>query len=240
MKTESNSGKIDPEKQQEIRAHYDEDYYKPLLDGYLNKDKFTRYRQRMVFEIYNPSTNERVLDLGCGVGTFTLELAQKGVDVVGLDYSEESISICKRLAEELKVKAGFQLADVTDTKLDDESFDVIIAADLTEHLYPDIFKMFIAESKRLLRKNGKLLIWTPNPGHIIEFFKQRDLIFTRDEGHVGYKTLNELKEALTDEGFKIERAYHRQSHLPVFSLVERMTQWALPFMRRRNAVLAVK
>jgi len=240
MKTEKNSGSFDPEKQEEIRAHYDEDYYKPLLEGYLNKDSFTRYRQKMVFEIYNPGTNERVLDLGCGVGTFTLELAQRGVDVVGLDYSEESINICKKLAEQLNVQPGFQLADVTDTKFDDDSFDVIIAADLTEHLYPDIFKMFVKESKRILRQNGKLLIWTPNPGHIIEFFKQRDLIFKRDEGHVGYKTLNELKEGLMAEGFKIERAYHRRSHLPVFSLVERLTQRALPFMRRRNAVLAIK
>jgi len=228
------------QEQDQIRGHYDGDYYQPLLDGYLKKDRFTLYRQRMVFDIYSPVKGERVLDLGCGVGTFTLELAGRGVDVVGLDYSDESIKICRELASKLNLKAEFQLADVTDTRLESESFDVIIAADLTEHLYSDVFKRFVKESKRLLRPGGKLVIWTPNPGHIIEFFKMRDIILKSDKGHVGYKTLDELTGALRDEGFEIDKACHRHSHLPVWNWFERLTQWFLPFMRRRNAVLASK
>ncbi len=240
MKPVKNRINDDPQRQNQIRGHYDEDYYRPLLEGYLKKDRFTLYRQRMVFEIYSPGKGERVLDLGCGVGTFTLELASRGVDVVGLDYADESIRICRKLAEELKLKAEFQLADVADTKLESDSFDAVIAADLTEHLYPEVFKMFVKEARRLLRTGGKLIVWTPNPGHVFEFLKMRNIIFKRDEGHVGYKTLDELTHDLVREGFKIERAYHRHSHLPVWNWFERMTQWFLPFMRRRNAVLAVK
>lgn len=240
MKPVENEPDNDPQKQNQIRGHYDEDYYRPLLEGYLKKDRFTLYRQQMVFGVYSPEKGERVLDLGCGVGTFTFELASREVDVVGLDYADESIKICRELAEKLKLKADFQLADVADTGLESNSFDVIIAADLTEHLYPEVFKMFVKESKRLLRTGGKLIVWTPNPGHVFEFLKMRNIILKRDEGHVGYKTIEELTRDLTGEGFKIKRAYHRHSHLPVWNWFERMTQWFLPFMRRRNAVLAVK
>lgn len=240
MKPPGNKINNDPQRQNQIRGHYDEDYYRPLLDGYLKKDRFTLYRQRMVFEIYSPEKGEKVLDLGCGVGTFTFELAGRDVDVVGLDYADESIKICRELAEKLNLKAEFQLADVADTRLESNSFDVVIAADLTEHLYPDVFRMFVKESRRLLRPGGKLIIWTPNPGHIFEFLKARNIILKRDDGHVGYKTLDELTRDLKGEGFRIERAYHRHSHLPVWSWLERVTQWFLPFMRRRNAVLAVK
>jgi len=231
---------FDRRKQQEIRRHYDGDYFRPLLDSYLNKDRFSRYRLEMVFEIYSPEKGERILDLGCGVGTFALELARRGIDVVGLDYSQESIDICQRLADELNLKASFRLGEATDTGLESDSYDLIIAADLTEHLYPEVFRDFLAEAERLLKKGGRLLIWTPNPGHIFEFLKQRNIVLKRDEGHVGYKTLEQLKEELTDQGFTIEKAYHRHSHLPVWGFVEQYLQWAVPFMRRRNAVLAVK
>ena len=106
---------FDRRKQQEIRRHYDGDYFRPLLDSYLNKDRFSRYRLEMVFEIYSPEKGERILDLGCGVGTFALELARRGIDVVGLDYSQESIDICQRLADELNLKASFRLGEATDT-----------------------------------------------------------------------------------------------------------------------------
>ncbi len=232
--------RIDSVKQEEIKGHYDEEYYRPLLEGYLTQDRFMRYRLRMVFEIYSPMVGERVLDLGCGVGTFTLELARRGVDVVGLDYSEESLSICRKLAGELSLNPEFRLADVTETGLEAETFDLVIAADLTEHLYPDVFRKFVEESRRILKTGGRLLIWTPNPGHVFEFLKQRDIILERDEGHVGYKTLRQLTDELIGHGFSIEKAYHRQSHLPVWGSVERFLQPVFPFLRRRNAVLAVK
>lgn len=238
QKKEADAG--DLQKQEEIRSHYDREYYRPLLESYRKKDRFTRYRLEKVFEIYGPKRGEKVLDLGCGVGTFSMELARMGVEVTGLDYSEESISICRRLAQDLNLKAEFVLADATSTGFASASFDVIICADLVEHLYLEVFERLIGEVKRVLKVGGKLIIWTPNPGHIFEYMKQRNIILKKDEGHVGYRTLRELKEELTDQGFRIRRAYHRESHLPVFNIAERLLQWLVPFLRRRNAVLAVK
>ena len=235
-----NENNGDLQRQQEIRGHYADDYYRPLLKSYLNLDRFSRYRLEKVFEIYTPGKGERVLDLGCGVGTFSLELAKMGIEVVGLDYSEESISICRRLTEEMNLKANYVLADVTSTGLEANSFDVIICADLVEHLYDAVFGRLIVEARRLLRSTGKFLIWAPNPGHLFECLKQRNIILKRDEGHVGYRSLRQIKEALAGQGFLIEKAYYRESHLPIWNLVERIFQGAIPFLRRRIAVLAVK
>jgi len=237
-KTDDDTG--DLQRQESIRHHYGEDYYRPLLESYRSKDRFTRYRLEKVFEIYKPKGDEKVLDLGCGVGTFSLELAREGIEITGLDYSEESINICRRLAEDLDLEAEFVLADATSTGFAPASFDVVICADLVEHLYLEVFKRLIGEVKRVLKVGGKLIIWTPNPGHIFEYLKQRNMILKRDEGHVGYRTMRKLKEELTGQGFKIEKAYYRESHLPVFNVAERLLQWLVPFLRRRNAILAVR
>ena len=42
---------------------------------------------------------ELVLDLGCGTGKMTLELARRGYDMTGIDYSPEMLDIAKNLAE---------------------------------------------------------------------------------------------------------------------------------------------
>jgi len=230
----------DKRKQEVIRAHYDDAYYAPLVDSYRRMDRFTRYRIEKVFEIYMPKKGERVLDLGCGVGTISLELAKRGIDVIGLDYSQQAINICRSLSRELHLSVEFALADATSTGFPPTSFDVVFCADLVEHLYPEIFKSLISETKRILKVGGKFIIWTPNPGHIIEFLKKRNMILKRDEGHVGYRTLRELRENLQEQGFRIDKAYHRESHLPIFYLLERLFQRIIPLMRRRNAVLATK
>ena len=193
-----------------------------------------------VFEIYKPEKGQKVLDLGCGVGIFSLELAKMDVQVVGLDYSEESINICRKLSDGLNIPVEFTLADATSTGLPSSTFDVVYCADLVEHLYPEVFGRLIGETKRILKVGGKLIIWTPNPGHIFEYIKQRNIILKRDEGHVGYRTLRELKERLQERGFKIDKAYYRESHLPVFSVFERLFQAIIPFLRRRTAILATK
>ena len=202
---------------------------------------FQRYRVDKVLQIYEPGREERVLDLGCGWGTFCWALAHRVREMVGLDFSQRSIDLCEsRLADSGLKNVSFVCADARDTGLETDSFHLIIAADLMEHLYPDDSRAVIAEAHRLLKRTGRLAVWTPHRGHILEILKARDLILKRDVSHVDYKSMERLKDMLTEKGFLVEKAYYAESHLPGLRAVERALLSRIPMLRRRIAVLARK
>jgi 2-polyprenyl-3-methyl-5-hydroxy-6-metoxy-1,4-benzoquinol methylase len=102
------------------------------------RSAFQRYRVAKVLEIHRPRPDARVVDLGCGWGTFSFELAKLTAAVVGVDFSEKSIELCnRRLAREPMDNLRFVCADAGQTGLEAEAWDLVVAADLFEHLYPD-------------------------------------------------------------------------------------------------------
>ena len=225
------------------REFYDRtDYFEEGTEHLRDLESpFQRYRVDKVLQIYEPGREERVLDLGCGWGTFCWALAPRVREMVGLDFSQRSIDLCEsRLADSGLKNVSFVCADARDTGLEPDSFHLIIAADLMEHLYPDDSRAVIAEAHRLLKRAGRLAVWTPHRGHILEILKARDLILKRDVSHVDYKSMERLKDMLTEEGFLVEKAYYAESHLPGLRAVERALLSRIPMLRRRIAVLARK
>jgi SAM-dependent methyltransferase len=134
----------------------------------------------------------------------------------------------------------FVQADAGATGLDPGAWDLVIAADLFEHLYPEDAQRVTREAYRLTVPGGRFVAWTPHRGHILEALKNRDIVLKRDITHVDYKSMHDMKRLLSDAGFTIERAYYAESHVPVLRTVERALQAAVPFLRRRIAVLGRK
>ncbi len=202
---------------------------------------FQRYRVGKVLEIYDPGPEERVVDLGCGWGTFDFVLAPRVREVVGVDFSEKSVALCNRRLERAPHdNLRFLCADAGDTGLEGGAWDLVIAADLFEHLYPDDSVRVVREAYRLLRPGGRFSVWTPHRGHILEHLKNNDILLKRDVSHVDYKSLGRMRGMMEDAGFAIERAYYAESHLPVLRTVERLLQGVVPLLRRRVAVLGRK
>jgi 2-polyprenyl-3-methyl-5-hydroxy-6-metoxy-1,4-benzoquinol methylase len=202
---------------------------------------FQRYRVAKVLSIYSPSSGERVVDLGCGWGTFSFSFARRGCEVVGVDFSERSIAFCeRRLEAEPTPGLRFVCADAGDTGLEGGAWDLVVAADFFEHLYPDDSARVVAEAWRLLRPGGRFSVWTPHRGHILERLRNANILMKRDVSHVDYKSMARMTGLLTGAGFQIERAFHAESHLPGLRLLERATQRFFPLLRRRIAVLARK
>ena len=202
---------------------------------------FQQYRVRKVLEIHRPGPGARVIDLGCGWGTFDFALADHVDSILGVDFSERSIEICEqRLRDRPVENVRFLCADAGDTGLEEGGWDVVLAADLFEHLYPDDSTRVAREAFRLLRPGGRFVTWTPHRGHILEILKNRDILLKRDVSHVDYKSMDEMKRLLTEAGFEIERAYYAESHVPGLRLAERLLQPLVPLLRRRIAVLGRK
>src|SRR6266571_4115905 len=83
---------------------------------YDAKHAFVYERAKGLVELLAPKPSERILDLGCGTGALTAEIATRGAEVLGVDRSEEMITQAKRKfpalqfevvdARELRVKLG--------------------------------------------------------------------------------------------------------------------------------------
>lgn len=202
---------------------------------------FQRYRVRKVLEIHDPAPGDRVVDLGCGWGTFGFVLADRVGEVVGVDFSEKSIALCeRRLERHPHDNLRFVCADAGHTGLEGGVWDVVLSADLFEHLYPDDSARVVAEAYRLLKPGGRFSVWTPHRGHVLEHLKNNDILLKRDVSHVDYKSLPRMVAMLENAGFEIERAYYAESHLPGLRTVEQALQRWIPLLRRRVAVLGRK
>lgn len=202
---------------------------------------FQKYRVDKVLQIYEPGPEERVLDLGCGWGTFSWVLGPRVAEIVGVDFSQKSIELCEdRLARSAIDGVSFLCVDARDTGLEGKSFDLVIGADLVEHLYPEDSEAVVAEAFRVLKEGGRLSLWTPHQGHFLEMLKARNILLQRDVSHVDYKSMDRLKRTVTSEGFLVERAYYTESHLGGLRSVEQALQKWVPILRRRIALLARK
>lgn len=96
---------------------------------------------------------ERVLEIGCGNGKTISSLLDDGVDVVGLDFSETAIEQCRELFD-----CEFVCASCDKLPFEGESFDGVIAFHVLEHLQPDELQRTMSEIRRVLKKNGALMV----------------------------------------------------------------------------------
>jgi ubiquinone/menaquinone biosynthesis C-methylase UbiE len=205
------------------------------------KGRLHFYKIKKVFQLYTPGKNERVVDLGSAWGAFSFELAPYCKQTIGVDFSETAAKFCmKRLRSSAFANLSFVCADAQNTGLKPGSIDSIFCSDLVEHLYPDQFTNTLDECKRILRPEGKLVIWTPHRGHILERMKNNNIVLKRDPAHVDYKSMKKIIDELKSRGFKILKNYYTESHLPVWKYIERIGLPFIPLLRRRIAVLAEK
>ena len=98
----------------------------------------------------------RVVDLGCGSGTFTALLARAGYDCVGLDISAKLLAVGRRKHPHVAFVAG----DIEHLPFASESFDGALLSGVVHH-FPDPSPC-AAETFRVLRPRGRFLAFDPN------------------------------------------------------------------------------
>ncbi len=69
------------------------------INSELDYNAWADFIETIINKEYKHGTPELVLDLGCGTGKMTLELARRGYDMTGVDYSPEMLGIAKEEAE---------------------------------------------------------------------------------------------------------------------------------------------
>lgn len=140
---------------------------------------------------------DRILEIGCGIGTVVRELARQGCDVRGIDISQVAIEYGRRKY------AGIRL-DVQPAEglaFEDASFDVVLSFDLFEHIAR--VDAHVGEVRRVLKAGGCYLFQTPNKysDMIFETLALRSLAWRR--AHPSLHTPGQLRRRLAKHGFAV-------------------------------------
>ena len=107
----------------------DYDLLATFYDSFIDPDVYDEYTKL----IRQYTSIGSVLDIGCGTGTLSIEMAKSGYEVVATDLSEEMLQIVSYRAKEENVKLEIALYDLLDPI--DFLFDNIIASmDVINHL----------------------------------------------------------------------------------------------------------
>jgi len=200
------------------------------------RDRYTRQAYQMLPEMDRP----HILDIGCGSGSPTLELAKLSQgEVVGIDIHQPFLDELTRKAE----KAGFASrvrainCSMFDMDFPDESFDIIWAEG---SIYIVGFEEGLKHWRRLLKKEGFLVIhemvWLrPDPPQEVGDYWR--------EFYPGIKTVAGNLEQVSRSGYHLigcfalpEDAWWREYYGP---LEKRIKKLRTKYVRNREALAVI-
>jgi len=120
-----------------------------------------------VFRRYAGRRVERVLDVACGTGGPTLELAKRGYVVVGVDLYREVVEVAREKAHRMGVEVEFKVTDARRLRevFPRESFDAVTMffSSINYMLGLDDLVSLLRSVKHVLRDNGVFVADAPNP-----------------------------------------------------------------------------
>ena len=119
------------------------------------------YFKRILFEEMNKKAiGKKALEVGCGGGILTEEIAKMGFETMGIDPSEHSIQIAKNHCITSNLNIKYDIGFGENLPYADASFDVVFCCDVLEHVR-DLPKV-ISEISRVLKPKGVFCFDTIN------------------------------------------------------------------------------
>lgn len=136
-----------------INKHYNESYYRDWIDKQMDR-RIPMWRRRLQ-GLQNHKQKGRLLDVGCGIGTFLLLAEESGYEVWGTEISDFG----SRYAGE-NLALDVYKGDLEEARFPSAHFDIITLWHTLEHV-PDP-KATLKEIHRILKEDGILVIAVPN------------------------------------------------------------------------------
>jgi 2-polyprenyl-3-methyl-5-hydroxy-6-metoxy-1,4-benzoquinol methylase len=164
-------------------------WYEELFANYANQYEKESFTQGTLGEVdfiekeidFNRSTG--ILDIGCGTGRHSIELARRGYTVTGIDLSESMLAKARLKARQAGVEVEFIRADARNLQFSNE-FDLVImicegAFSLMET--DEMNYAILRSAAKALRNQGKFIFTTLN-GLFPLFHSVKDFINSAPEG----------------------------------------------------------
>jgi ubiquinone/menaquinone biosynthesis C-methylase UbiE len=134
-----------------------------VVPGQVGDDLWSEHMARYAFA-RRYAHGKRVLDAGCGTGYGSAELAQSAAAVTGVDISADAIEYAS--ASYPMAGLRFLESSCTAIPLPAESFDLVVAFEVIEHLAD--YRAFLNECARVLTPTGLFIVSSPNKRYYAE------------------------------------------------------------------------
>jgi ubiquinone/menaquinone biosynthesis C-methylase UbiE len=140
-------------------------WYEELFENYAETYDKETYTQGTLGETdfiekeINYDKSKTILDIGCGTGRHTIELAKRGYRVVGIDFSESQLKRAREKAEKAQISATFVQKDARMPHFSNE-FDLAIMLCEGGFSLMETDEMnykILENAARALKPNGKLI-----------------------------------------------------------------------------------
>jgi SAM-dependent methyltransferase len=189
---------------EQLAAHYDQDYYREWLSGQAARR--ARIWRRRMNRIERLKPAGRMLDVGCGEGTF-LELAR------GRGWRIEGTEISRYAADRVSARLGCPVfcGDLGDAGYPDNHFDVVTAWHVLEHMADP--QKCLRDILHVLKPDGILILAVPNVNdrlmriaYRIARRRKYRLFSTQDrEVHLYHFSERTIRDSLERAGYDIIR-----------------------------------
>ncbi|HYA17128.1 MAG TPA: methyltransferase domain-containing protein [Bryobacteraceae bacterium] len=144
----------------------------------------------------DPKPGERILDLGCGTGHLTAQIAERGAEVTGLDSSPSMVALARQNFPRLK----FMLADAREMRFD-EPFDAVFS-NAALHWMKDA-RAVVASVATALRPHGRFVFEMGVLGNISTILEALRRVLPDAENPWYFPSAAEYATLLEAEGFEI-------------------------------------
>jgi SAM-dependent methyltransferase len=140
---------------------------------------------------------KRLLDIGCGDGSFLLAAQQAGWNVTGTELNPVAAR-----------EAGLNVLEAIEEVPESTPFDCITTWHSLEHIH-DIPRM-LEQIARRLTPDGKLIVAVPDFGGLQARIFGPRWLHVDVPRHLYHFTAGSLQQALSDAGFSVQRAWHQE------------------------------
>ena len=173
-----------------MRNKYTKTYFK-------QRDVLVFHMAETVKDLMKKNKLKKVLDVGCGSGLLVKYLQNEGFKTQGCDISPEAI----KMAQIVNPKSIIKKASATNLPYKNNSFDLVVSISVIEHLHQNEVEIFLKEARRVLIRNGRLFLVTPNFSSPLRIIQGKNWFGYSDPTHINYFTKHSLTETLKRNGF---------------------------------------
>ena len=163
---------------------------------YEEKHSYVWQYGTKVLELLAPQPNERILDLGCGTGQLTAEIAATGAKIVGIDSSDTAIAKAKANFPQIE----FKLADGTNFYFD-RTFDAVFSNAALHWIQPPAAA--IKCIWQTLKPQGRLVAEFGGRGNIKAIITALNSVLESTYNPWYFPSIAEYSTLLEQQGFEV-------------------------------------
>lgn len=190
----------------------------------MKVDTFVRakaFHLRRMFQANGIDPADRIVDVGCGIGTYEIELSDHWSNMVGIDVSERSIAQARLNC----AKAEFLGFEGKTMPFASQSVAAVFAICVWHHVPLEDWTLFLSEIRRILRPGGIVAVFEHNPWNPLTRWAVERCVFDKDAVLLSLPTAREL---LCEAGFSISKCAYILSIPATGGILGRVDGWLAP------------